>query len=411
MISAEQQKQKLFQCTRVFNPSAPVNQLKLFAGRIDQVENISQAVSTRGRHAILYGDRGVGKTSLVNILRDLFASISGLQIVKINCVETDNFENVWRKALSQIVIVRELYVKNDPHHTPIELSLDEHLARYRHIGPGEIRQVLEQASSDDFEIVIVFDEFDKLPDAERHIFADTIKDLSDNSICVTLVLVGIARDVSELLEEHASIDRCLIQILMPLMKPDELQDIIQRALTTLEMSIPDAALGLIVSLSQGLPHYTHLLGQEAAIAAIKAGRLNILDEDVRKAISESLVKTQYSIITDYLKATQGQRKGTLFPQVLLACALAKVDELGFFTSADIRTPLRQLTGQDYDIPNYAQHLEKFSSDESRGPALEKWGSHRRFKYRFRNPLIKPYVIMKALQDGSLANDLLSHIQQ
>jgi DNA-binding NtrC family response regulator len=46
----------------VFTPSAPINDKALFAGRIDQVRQVMDAVSQRGRHAVIYGERGVGKT-------------------------------------------------------------------------------------------------------------------------------------------------------------------------------------------------------------------------------------------------------------------------------------------------------------------------------------------------------------
>jgi hypothetical protein len=96
----------------------------------------------------------------------------------------------------------------------------------------------------------------------------------------------------------------------------------------------------------------------------------------------------------------------LFPQVLLACALAEVDELGYFSSSDVRGPLCKITGEDYDIPNFSQHLDKFSSEEARGPVLEKWGPARRFRFRFRNPLLRPFIIMKGLTEKVISGSLL-----
>jgi len=50
-------------------------------------------------------------------------------------------------------------------------------------------------------------------------------------------------------------------------------------------------------------------------------------------------------------------------------------------------------GKPYDIPAFAQHLNDLS-ESGRGPVLQKKGSTRRFRYRFINPLLQPYVIMK-----------------
>lgn len=55
--------------TEAFSPGDPVQEKDLFSGRTSQIKSLMDAVSQRGRHAIVYGERGVGKTSLVNILQ------------------------------------------------------------------------------------------------------------------------------------------------------------------------------------------------------------------------------------------------------------------------------------------------------------------------------------------------------
>ena len=76
------------------------------------------------------------------------------------------------------------------------------------------------------------------------------------------------------------------------------------------------------------------------------------------------------LLEAYQNATSGQRKGTLFRQALLACALARVDAQGYFVSAAVREPFSRIMGKEYQIPGFSQHLDKFSSDPSRGPVLE-----------------------------------------
>ena len=51
----------------VFTPSAPIDRLRLFAGRDQQRLAVLDAILQRGRHAVLFGERGVGKTSCANI--------------------------------------------------------------------------------------------------------------------------------------------------------------------------------------------------------------------------------------------------------------------------------------------------------------------------------------------------------
>ena len=51
----------------LFTPGAPIDEYALFAGRQPQIQKISDTVVSKGRHAVLFGERGVGKTSLASI--------------------------------------------------------------------------------------------------------------------------------------------------------------------------------------------------------------------------------------------------------------------------------------------------------------------------------------------------------
>lgn len=393
----------------VFTPSAPITSDKFFAGRIKQLRQITETIGARGRHAIMYGDRGVGKTSLASILKPLYSKQPGFTFAKVNCNDKDTFVKVWRRILDDVRIVEENVAESGaPNNSERRLS---DYVDIKETGPGEIRQVIQYASQEDWQMMLVFDEFNELPEVERNLFASLIKDLSDNSVSTTLVLVGVARDVLSLVKEHASIDRCMTQILMPRMTPEELYEVLSRAMNALDMRMSEDAQQIIVFLSQGIPHVTHLLGQESTYRAIAESRREITLKDVVLGISDALEKTQQSVRNSYHIATRGQRSGTLYPQVLLACALAETDELGFFGSADVRGPLCEITQKDYDIPNFSQHLDKLSSDPSRGPVLEKVGSTRRFKFRFRDPLLQPFVIMKGLQEGVVTGELRALLEE
>ncbi len=54
----------------VFTPGVPVHSRDLFVGRFDQIMLVTAALSQPGQHVVLYGERGVGKTSLANVLTE-----------------------------------------------------------------------------------------------------------------------------------------------------------------------------------------------------------------------------------------------------------------------------------------------------------------------------------------------------
>jgi hypothetical protein len=100
-------------------------------------------------------------------------------------------------------------------------------------------------------------------------------------------------------------------------------------------------------------------------------------------------------------ATTSNRKDTLYVQVLLACALAKTEDHGFFAASDVRDPMRIRSPQEPGIPSFGRHLKQ-SCKAPRGPILQKSGTPRRFRFRFKNPLMQPYVII------GFASRMLNH---
>src|SRR5262245_13165396 len=98
---------KMVKCGQVFNSSAPINRLQLFKGRTEQLQSVTWAITTRGKHIILFGDRGVGKTSLANILKDALGDQDSIEVIKVNCNETFTYLDCWRRALDDVTVVVE----------------------------------------------------------------------------------------------------------------------------------------------------------------------------------------------------------------------------------------------------------------------------------------------------------------
>jgi Cdc6-like AAA superfamily ATPase len=381
------------QVAEVFTPGAPVDRLALFAGRLSQIRDVINAVGQRGQHVVLYGERGVGKTSLANILSDFFEEmhLGELRGIKINCNTTDDFRSIWRN------VFRELD------------RLDEYEGQWseRPPDPEDVRYLL-QAERDTR--LIVIDELDRLEDNEAmSLLADTIKTLSDNSVNATLVLVGVADSIDELIGDHQSIERALVQIPVQRMSLKELREIIRKGLEQLGLSIEPEAHSRIAYLSEGLPHYTHLLGLHATQRAIMEDRKTVTIADVEGVIGMAVEKAAHSIRSAYQKATRSARPESQYEQVLLACALAEKDELGYFTASAVREPMSLIMGRTYEIPAFARHLNQFA-EPIRGCVLQKAGESRRYFYRFANPLLQPFVILSGLAHGLISEELLVALQ-
>lgn len=255
----------------------------------------------------------------------------------------------------------------------------------------------------------MIDELDRLEDDDTlTALADTIKTLSDHTVESTLVLVGVARSIGELIGEHASIVRALVQIEMPRMRIEELGAIVTKGCKQADIAAKQDAIGDIAALSEGLPHYTHLLALHAALRTVQEDRAEITGSDVQQAIPKAV--DRHTILSDYQRATRSARKDALFSEVLLACALAPKNQLGFFTSGSIRDPLEVIAGRRIEIPAFSNHLSQFLEPE-RGAVLQREGSSRRYFYRFADPIFQPYVILTGLSRGLITDEQLRKLQK
>src|ERR1700730_12913334 len=85
-----------FRAADIFSPHSPIDEEQLFVGRLALVDGLFETVFQRGQHAILYGERGVGKTSLANIIgTKVFERSKRYTFVKRNCTEAHDFKLIW----------------------------------------------------------------------------------------------------------------------------------------------------------------------------------------------------------------------------------------------------------------------------------------------------------------------------
>ena len=381
MADALTKTDRLILIGEAFRPSTPVDDLDLFAGRDEQRAQFIGAVTQTGRHVGLYGERGVGKTSLARVMAAVFGGLRSYQAAMVSCATEENFSTLWTN------IFRRLGSKIED------------------FTPEGIRYEIEQISSPS---MIVIDELDRLENDEALTqLADTIKTLSDNAVPTTLVLVGVAGSIGDLVGEHESILRNLEQIGMPRMKQEELRGILWKGTEHAQLEMEGEAVERIVALSEGLPHYTHLLGHGSSERAVQDDRQLVTLGDVEEAIPRAVAG--HTIHSDYVKAVRSSQPGNLYREVLLACAVAPKNSLGYFTSGQIRDPLEVIAGRRLDIPAFSRHMKEFL-DPMRGSVLRREGKERSYSYRFSDPMMQPYVIMSSMTDGLISTRQLAELQ-
>lgn len=393
--SAEDWEHLFAEVTEAFSPGAPIRERDLFSGRLDQIRMLVDAVRQRGRHAIIFGERGVGKTSLANTFAlGIHSSTSLLIAEKVNADPNDDFTSLWKKIFKRLA-----YRIHENGIDVMRRVSDDYSSE---ITPDDV-QIEMQSFSINSSPIMILDEFDRVQDPTVSLLvADTIKALSDYSVNATVVVVGVADNIANLIRNHQSISRQLIQVQMPRMNREELSYIITSRLKRVGMTIDEETLWRATFLSRGLPYFTHLLGMHSARSAINKKRLKVGAKDLEEGIRYALVEIDQSLKEKYNHAILSQKpKETLYEPVLLACALADSDELGRFQQKSVEDPLAAIMpGRKYKATTYAFHMNEFC-EEKRGRILEKLGEEGNPRYRFANPLMQPYVILKGLSDGRI----------
>jgi Cdc6-like AAA superfamily ATPase len=396
-LSKGELEERSFKLGLYFKPTSPINNENLFSGRVSQTRDVVDAINQQGQHAVLYGERGVGKTSLANMIFPKLHCDGREKIAPlVNCMTEDNYAAVWKRVFERIQFT------SDKESIPLGTDAEDLLREYTGplasvVSPDEVWRLLWELGQN-LLTVIILDEFDKLADPNAlSMMSDTLKFLSDRTVPATIVLIGVADSVETLVTNHRSVQRCLSQINMPRMSIQELDTIVKNGLAGVGMTIVISALEEVSHLSRGLPHYAHLLGLYAGRAALDDGRVEVMEVDVKKALESAVAKTHATVQADYSKAIRSSRKEAQYMHVLLACALAPTDNLGWFYPRNVKEPLSRILDKSCQVEAFARHLHSFC-DPDRGPILRKDGDSARPRFRFVDPIVQPYILMRGIAE-------------
>lgn len=341
----------------VFTPSRPVQLVELLLGRETNIGRLIEILNTPGQHALLFGDRGVGKSSLANVtctIIKLHNYFDATQITSKACGSEDTFESIVRGPLIKIGIDPAVFESGKTQKqrgtgkltaffaTADVESVHETNEKRRHtLSASYVAEVLHKTKG-----LLVIDEADAIVgEADKKKIAELIKLLSDANSPFKVLVVGIAETGTQLVAGHKSVERCLGEVKLNRLAEPELWKIIatgQKKINTKKsIEFDHDVINSIVGISNGYPYFTHLLALKCAEEAIVSGRFSVRKEHLREATVIAAEAAEGVLRSTYESATRSSSvNGGLYKSILLAAAKMPNHE---FNAKDLREEICRST--------------------------------------------------------------------
>ena len=318
------------------NPFAPGKRLTrpdLFAGRTSQLNAgaslLVQAAAGNSRHALITGDRGIGKSSLAGQIEGL-ARGDDAYWASVGSAQGEGFdflvaEYIAQKGETVAQVVTGLLGDIDRQQrglrtkVRLDVEFDFKVVKANLQGVSrakdatvEFVDALEKLSSkrtDRFGILLVLDEVDRIAESEGvptflKVATEMLASRGLDNIC--LLLIGTVGVTQLLKSEHASVPRIFEVIHVPLLTLEQSIEIIDRALRGTGVSATPKVKKAIAELAAGFPHPVHLIGSEAYEADIDG----IIDDGDFSAALHSVISDKWRehFEESYLAAGAGKHR-------------------------------------------------------------------------------------------------------
>ncbi len=307
---------------KAFTPSQPISDRQMFAGRTLAISSVIRAIEDQRVHVVIHGERGVGKTSTLNVLAQAAREARYL-VIYVSCGAGSTFDEVFRVVAAQIPLMYHSA------HGPTDPAAERGgtMADLAPEGPVTTRMAGEMfAKIVGTRILVILDEFDRAESAPfRTAIGELMKDLSDRAVRVQLVIAGVAANLTELLEHIPSIQRNVFALQLPTMTTDEVRSLVVKGAASSGLTFEPGAIDGVVALGAGFPYLASLISHHAGLAALEAHRLTVTADDVARAADWALVELKGRV----------SRRGQL--QIQDAMSHAALAPLGALAAAALAT--------------------------------------------------------------------------
>lgn len=297
-------------CRQYLNSARPIQNVEHLKGRQHAHQRLVDALNLPGKHAFIYGNRGVGKTSLAQTSARTVQPTLPQQLL-VACDHSSTFKSICRDIIKRLLAFNPLLVGVHRKVSGganflgygVNLSWDKSQAKL----DVEIKTVNDVLNYIRFanetighESIVIVDEFDVLTNTVEHKkFAILLKQLSEQSINVKLVFCGISDLIDVLFAAHESVHRCIHAEKLDRLSMAARIEIIADAAEALNMPVPSHMQYRIAQASDGFPYYIHLICEKMFISAYRKNSELITHDVFSESLDEAIASIEPHLKTPY----------------------------------------------------------------------------------------------------------------
>ena len=257
---------------KVVSPANPIRSIEFLKGRSKELEIIDRALFAPGRHIFIFGDRGVGKSSLAATAAYQYQSSEAQPIFVSGSID-DTFagiisniayQAVGRSRINSVSTTRETAAEWQglSFSKAEEISPVDFFERLKSVGDA-VELLKQVAAFHSAKPIVVIDEFDAIAsEGERNKFAALLKQMGDQSVNLKIIFTGIGRSLDELLGAHQSAHRQLDTVEVQRLGWEARREIVDRAAEEFGLSVDNNVNWRIAIVSDGFPYYVHLIAEK-----------------------------------------------------------------------------------------------------------------------------------------------------
>ena len=253
-----------------FDSSHPVRSPSDLFGRDRELEQLLASALDFRQHSVVHGARGSGKTSLVRVFGD-YADQNGIVVIYMACEPGLSFAQVLRPYLTAIPAAALRFGFKDRFRGDVAELPPE-------FGPRAFVEIVSEMI--EAPVVLIFDEFDRVSDpVVKADIAAAMKLLSDSLSSVLFMLVGIARNISDVVDSHPSLRRHMRVVSLGRIEPPSVNALIDHGMSITGMAFEPHARDLIRRAACGSPFHIRMFCHHASLAAFGKSHPTVREED------------------------------------------------------------------------------------------------------------------------------------